>query len=71
MGEVCIDNAHKPTVSVFRTHILQNGRGGEHRNGHPTRTSKPMLAEDKFGLTVFERTGNDNKCAMSFKDETF
>ncbi|KAJ8353347.1 hypothetical protein SKAU_G00209140 [Synaphobranchus kaupii] len=26
IGEVCIDNAHKPTLNVFRTHVLQNGR---------------------------------------------
>lgn len=26
VGEVCIDNAHKTTLSVFKTHVLQNGR---------------------------------------------
>lgn len=26
VGEVCLDNAHKPTPSVFRTLVLQNGR---------------------------------------------
>lgn len=26
VGEVCIDNAHKPTLNVFRTQVLQNGR---------------------------------------------
>ncbi|XP_068506561.1 uncharacterized protein [Syngnathus scovelli] len=26
IGEVCLDNAHKPTLSVFKTHVLQNGR---------------------------------------------
>ena len=26
IGEVCLDNAHKPTLSVFRTQVLQNGR---------------------------------------------
>lgn len=26
VGDVCIDKAHKPTVSVFKTHVLQNGR---------------------------------------------
>ena len=26
IGEVCLDNAHKPTLSIFRTHVLQNGR---------------------------------------------
>lgn len=24
--EVCIDSAHKPTVAVFKTNVLQNGR---------------------------------------------
>lgn len=26
VGEVCIDSAHKPTVAVYKTNILQNGR---------------------------------------------
>lgn len=26
IGEVCLDNAQKPTLSVFKTHVLQNGR---------------------------------------------
>lgn len=26
VGEVCIDRAHKPTISVFKTNVLQNGR---------------------------------------------
>ncbi|XP_051816711.1 uncharacterized protein LOC127537707 [Acanthochromis polyacanthus] len=90
VGEVCIDSAHKPIVSAFKTHILQNGRpslltpchnsidvkekpsyGGEQRSGHFRCTSKPFSAEDKLGLKVFERTENDNKCAMSFEDEMF
>ena len=26
VGEVCINSAHKPTVSIFKTNVLQNGR---------------------------------------------
>lgn len=90
IGEVCLDNAHKPTVNTFRTHILQNGRpslltpchnsicvkerlsyGGEHRYGHSAHMTKPKPAEEQLGLTVFQRTDNDNKSAMSFEDELF
>ena len=30
-----------------------------------------MPAEEQLGLTVFQRTDSDNKCAMSFEDELF
>ena len=30
-----------------------------------------MPAEEQLGLTVFQRTDGDNKCAMSFEDELF
>lgn len=90
VGEVCLDNAHKPTVNTFRTHILQNGRpsfltpchnnisvrerlrhGGEHRYDHSAHMTKLKSAKEQLGLTVFQRTDDDNKSAMSFEDELF
>lgn len=89
VGEVCL-NAHKPTVNVYKTHMLHNGRpslltpchnsisvkekpcyGGEHRTSLSKHVLTPAVAEDKLGHNVFERTESDNKCAMSFEDETF
>ncbi|KAK0139185.1 hypothetical protein N1851_024265 [Merluccius polli] len=94
VGEVCIDSAHKPTVAVFKTNVLQNGRpsylmpcqkhisvkekvsyGGEHRLGTSTHLSScsdnGVAAQDKLGCSVFMRTENDDKPALSFEDETF
>lgn len=90
LPSVCLDNAHKPTVNTFRTHILQNGcpslltpchnsicvkerlsYGREHRYGHSAHMIKPKPAEEQLGLTVFQRTDNDNKSAMSSEDELF
>ena len=94
VGEVCIDSAHKPTVAVFKTNVLQNGRpsfltpcqkricvkekasyGGEHRHGLSTQQSSysaiSVPAEEKLGCSVFRRTENDDKPALSFEDETF
>ncbi|XP_054872108.1 uncharacterized protein LOC129350233 [Amphiprion ocellaris] len=89
VGEVCL-NAHKPTVNVYKTHMLCNGRpslltpcpnsinvkelpcyGGERKNNLCKRNSKPHMTEQGLGDKVFERTENDNKCALSFEDETF
>lgn len=94
VGEVCIESAHKPTVAVFKTNVLQNGRpsyltpcqkhvgvkekvsyGGEHRSGTSTHlfsySGNRLGAQNKLGCSVFMRTENDDKPALSFEDETF
>ncbi|KAF7642401.1 hypothetical protein LDENG_00258550 [Lucifuga dentata] len=94
VGEVCIDSAHKPTVAVFKPHVLQNGHpslltpchnhicvkekasyGAEHRhsisNFQSSHSAIGAPAEDKLGQSVFTRTENNNKPALSFEDETF
>lgn len=45
--------------------------GGEHRTGLSKHVPTPVAAEDELGRNVFKRTESDNKCAMSFEDETF
>lgn len=90
IGDVCLDNAHKPTVNTFRTHVLHNGRpslftpcpnricvkntlsyGGECRYGRSANKMNPKPADERLGLTVFQKTDNDHRGAMSFEDELF
>lgn len=53
-----------------RKTVLRRGAQVSPLHTH-THTLKPMPAEEQLGLTVFQRTDSDNKCAMSFEHELF
>ncbi|XP_032413047.1 uncharacterized protein LOC116716235 [Xiphophorus hellerii] len=79
VGEVCLGNLHRPTVSTLKTVVLENGRPTvfEPCNSllqlkempHTNRLSK--APEQALGQTVFNRTENDNKPAPSIQDAMF
>ncbi|XP_062415794.1 uncharacterized protein LOC119194889 [Pungitius pungitius] len=80
VGEVCIESVHKPTVAVFKTNVLQNGRPSFLTSCENYIRVKEKLShggeqilppEDKLGMGVFINTKNDNKPALSFEDEIF
>ncbi|XP_077385858.1 uncharacterized protein LOC144023832 [Festucalex cinctus] len=90
VGDVCLGNIHKPIVSTFKTHILENGRPSlftpctSHIQLKEMVSSNPLLQFDSYkrsynqktnhnelGLTVFQRTENDEKLALSIEDELF
>lgn len=79
IGEVCVGNVHKATVSSYKTVILENGRPTVFgkcdsflqlkEKSHTARPSK--APELTLGQTVFNRTEHDNKLAPSIEDTLF
>ncbi|XP_077389538.1 uncharacterized protein LOC144026608 [Festucalex cinctus] len=79
VGEVCLGKLHKPTVSSFKTVVLENGRPTifepcnslvQLKETHHTNRSR-TAPEQTLGQTVFNRTENDNKPALSIQDTLF
>ncbi|KAJ0049815.1 hypothetical protein NL108_003586 [Boleophthalmus pectinirostris] len=79
IGEVCVGNVHKQTVSSFKTVILENGRPtvfGQCDNflllkGMPHANRPSKAPEQTLGKSVFNHTENDNKLAPSIEDTLF
>ncbi|XP_030613054.1 uncharacterized protein LOC115799898 [Archocentrus centrarchus] len=79
VGEVCLGNVHRPTVSTLKTVVLENGRPTVFKpcdsllrfkeTPHTIRPSK--APEQTLGQTVFNQTENDNKPAPSVQDALF
>ncbi|KAK5847425.1 hypothetical protein PBY51_016551 [Eleginops maclovinus] len=82
IGDVCLRGAHKPTVSSFKTSILENGRPSFltpcesriHVRERYTDTcplgEKTQTKED-VGKLIFKQTADDDKLALSVEDQTF
>lgn len=89
VSEVCLGDVHKPSVSSFKTNILENRRPSlfipctSHIHIKERITSNLILrtphgleanwnmSKDNLGQSVFERTENDSKPALSIEDEVF
>lgn len=86
IGDVCLGNAHKPTVTTFKTNVLENGRPSflqpctsfmhvkeKIRQGGESHDSlsRPIVTEKTLGQTIFDRTESDNKPAPSIEDTIF
>ncbi len=90
VGEVCLGDVHKPSVSSFKTNILENGRPSlfipctSHVHIKEKITSNLTalhmahdfethwnMNKDNIGQTLFIRSENDNKSALSIEDEVF
>ena len=79
IGEVCVGNVHKATVSSYKTVILENGRPTVFGKcdsflqlKEKSHTAKPSKAPElTLGQTVFNRTEHDNKLAPSIEDTLF
>nr|XP_054592946.1 uncharacterized protein LOC129159777 [Nothobranchius furzeri] len=79
VGEVCLGNVHRPTVSTLKTVILENGRPTVFKPCNSLlqlketpQTNRPGNApEQTLGQTVFNQTDNDNKPAHSIQDTLF
>lgn len=80
IGDVCLGNAHRPTVNTFKTNVLESGRPSmfqpctsfirvkEVQQGF-NQCSK--VTEKTLGKSVFTKTEHDNKPAPSMEDKTF
>lgn len=87
VGGVWLRNAHKPTVSAFKTTVLNYDQASLlqpctsflhikekiHQGGEvQDRISESSKAsEEMLGWTVFDQTQHDNKLASSIEDEIF
>ncbi|XP_039902004.1 uncharacterized protein LOC120742644 isoform X1 [Simochromis diagramma] len=79
VGEVCLGNVHRPTVSTLKTVVLENGRPTVFKPCNSLlqlkempHTNRPGKApEQTLGQTVFNRTDNDNKPSHSIQDILF
>lgn len=80
IGEVCLGNAHKPTVNTFKTHVLSSGRPSIFSPCQSFMCVKEMQSnfnrsssatERMMGHTVFKQSENDNKPALSVEDTIF
>ncbi len=86
VGEVCLGNAHKPTVNTVKTTVLNNGRPSLlqpctrflhikekiHHGGEARYIlESSKAAEEMSGQTLFTHTEHDNKLASSVEDEIF
>ncbi|KAI7804924.1 hypothetical protein IRJ41_023810 [Triplophysa rosa] len=85
VGEVCLGNAHKPTVNIFKTTVLDNGRPSllkpctsflhikekVHQEARDRFSETRKSAEETLGQTVFSHTEQDHKLASSIEDDIF
>ncbi|KAK7892056.1 hypothetical protein WMY93_024019 [Mugilogobius chulae] len=84
IGDVCLGNAHKPTVSTYRTNVLENGRPSictpcnnsikliENLGQGGEQKSKPCKASlEALGQNIFNETSSDNKPGPSMEDTLF
>ncbi|XP_039870639.1 uncharacterized protein LOC120723317 [Simochromis diagramma] len=80
VGEACMGKTHKPpSVSVLKTHILQNGRASylcpcpnTFQIKHPNpKKDRGNTNTNQLGETVFDRTKDDDKPALSVEDKDF
>lgn len=79
VGEVCLGNVHRPTVSTLKTVVLQNGRPTVFKPCNSLLQLKEMshtngpgkVLEQTLSQTVFNQTDNDNKPAHSIQDTLF
>lgn len=83
IGDVCLGNAHKPTVSTYRTTVLENGRPIctpcnssirliENACQGGEQVSKPNdTSLEIVGQNVFSDTASDNKLGPSVQDTIF
>ncbi|KAI7808136.1 hypothetical protein IRJ41_016509 [Triplophysa rosa] len=87
VGEVCLGNAHKPTVNIYKTTVLDNGRPfllkpctsflhikEKFHHGREARdrfSETSKSAEETLGQTVFSHTEQNHKLASSIEDDIF
>lgn len=86
VGDVCLGNSHKPSVLSYKTHVLDNGRTFSPCQGHINLKDnlgltaevqgipyiyKGASRENHLGCSVFRRTRDDNKLALSVEDHLF
>nr|XP_054607369.1 uncharacterized protein LOC129167170 [Nothobranchius furzeri] len=84
IGDVCLGNAHKPTVNAYKTSVLENGRpsicapckntirlteNACQGRGQMSYAGKTSL--ENLGRSVFSETGSDNKLGPSIEDTIF
>lgn len=80
VGEVCLGNAHKPTVRTFKTNVLENGRSSMlqpctsflHAKEVQSDYDQQCSVNDTIlGQSVFIQTKHDNGPAPSVEDKIF
>lgn len=83
VGDVCLGGAHKPTVSTFKTSVLENGRPSfltpcknsicskERFTSEEHRLIRSTKRSHDFGKHIFKQTKEDNMLALSGEDEAF
>ncbi|XP_047671761.1 uncharacterized protein LOC125145112 [Tachysurus fulvidraco] len=80
IGEVCLGNAHRPTVNTFKTNVLESGRYSifqpctsfmRIKEMQQSGNTSAKSTEKTLGETVFSRTEDDNKPAPSVEDIAF
>ncbi|XP_054867909.1 uncharacterized protein LOC129347292 [Amphiprion ocellaris] len=84
IGDVCLGNAHKPTVSSYRTNVLENGRpfictpcNSSIKVIENTCQGGDQISKfrnkslETLGQNVFNETASDNKLGPSIEDTIF
>lgn len=82
VGNVCLSGAHKPTVNSYKTNVLENGRPSfltpcnnkihvRERHAEGGSHSENAKVKDELGKHIFRKTADDERLALSIKDELF